>query len=52
MDVTVELALRESQSLGIGFSQLESPPYCQVAKLQEKGAAKESEKIQIGRAHV
>ena len=48
MDVTVELALRESQSLGIGFSQLESPPYCQVARLQEKGAARESGKIHEG----
>lgn len=48
MDVTVKLELLENQSLGIGFSQLESPPYCQVAKLQEKGAAKESGKIHEG----
>ena len=46
--MTVKLELLENQSLGIGFSQLESPPYCQVAKLQEKGAAKESGKIHEG----
>ena len=46
--MTVKLELLENQSLGIGFSQLESPPYCQVAKLQDKGAAKESGKIHEG----
>lgn len=48
MDVSVKLKLAKNQPLGIGFCQLERPPHCQVARLLETGAAKESGEIYEG----
>lgn len=48
MEVNVALHRKEKQPLGIFFRCLSTPPYCQVAKLLDSGAAMASNEVHIG----
>ena len=48
----VRVQREENQPLGIAFRKLDTPPYCQVALLQDKGAAKLSQQVRAKRLYV
>lgn len=48
MDITVRLEKQPNQSIGIGFKKLPKPPFCQVFKLVQNGAAFQSGKVSEG----
>lgn len=50
MEVNVELRRKEKQPLGIFFRCQSAPPYCQVAKLLDSGAAMASREVHVGDA--
>lgn len=45
MDISVLLSKYPGQSLGIGFKKMPHPPFCQVYKLVNEGAARQSGKV-------